>query len=127
MANERTIASLYARRRNLTLGLQDFQRRAEVYRSAIAEVEAKLQALVPFVPPFKPRKRSQNFTPREFMQGYYDAVRELGPDAANPDSITAVLLRRKALDASDIALRKSTRRRVVAARRRIKQHDVTCA
>ena len=127
MANERTIASLYARRRNLTLGLQDFQRRAEVYRSTIAEVEAKLQALVPFVLPFKPRKRCQHFTPREFMQGYYDAVRELEPDAANPDSITAVLMRRKALDASDIALCKSIRRRVVAARRRIKRRDATCA
>ena len=126
MANERTIASLYARRRNLTLGLQDFQRRAEVYRSTLVEVEAKLQALVPFVRPFKPRKRCQYFTPREFMQSYYDAVRELGRDAANPDSITAVLLRRKALDASNIVLRKSIRRRVVAARRRIKQHDATC-
>jgi hypothetical protein len=127
MANERTIASLYARRRNLTLGLQDFQRRAEVYRSTIAEVEAKLRALVPFVPPFKPRKRSQHFTPREFMQVYYDALRELEPGAANANSITVVLMRRKALDASDVALRKSIRRRVVAARRRIKRRNATCA
>jgi hypothetical protein len=126
MANERTIASLYARRRNLTLGLQDFQRRAEVYRSTIAEVEAKLQALVPFVPPFKLRKRCQHFTPREFMQGYYDALRELASDAANPDGITTFLMRRKAMDISDIALRKSIKRRVVAVRRRIKRRDATC-
>jgi hypothetical protein len=126
MANERTIASLYARRRNLTLGLQDFQRRAEVYRSIIAEVEAKLQVLVPFVPPFKARKRCQHFTPREFMQGYYDAIRELEPDAADPDGITNFLMRRKALDISDIVLRKSIKRRVGAACRRLKRRDATC-
>ncbi len=60
------------------------------------------------------------------MQGYYDAVRELESDAANHDGITTFLMRRKALDISDIALRKSIKRRVVAARRRIKRRGATC-
>lgn len=123
MANARTIASLYARRRRLILGLQDFQRRAEVYRSAVAELEAKLQTLVPFVPPFKLRKRSQYFTSREFTRGYHDALREADGRILTPNEIAIFLMRRKGLDISDTALQKSIRRRVLGTLRRIKRRD----
>jgi hypothetical protein len=125
MTNTRTIASLYARRRNLTLGLQDFERRADVYRSAIVEIETKLQTLVPVVPPFKPRKHCQHFTPREFIRGYHDALREAEGKSLTPDDVVTFLMGRKALDVSNTVLRKTIRRRVVAARRRIKRRDAT--
>jgi hypothetical protein len=76
MGSEGLIASLYARRRRLILGLRDFERRAEVYRSAIAEIDSQLQVLRSSVPPFKPRKRNQDFTSREIARGHHDAVRE---------------------------------------------------
>jgi hypothetical protein len=123
MVNARTVASLYARRRRLILGLQDFERRAEVYRSAVAELEAKLQTLVPFVPPFNPRKSSQYFTSREFIRGYYDAVREADGGILTPNEIAIFLMRRKGLDISDTALQKTIRRRVLGTLRRIKRRD----
>ena len=87
MESERLIASLYARRRRLILGLQDFERRAEVYRSAIAQIEAKLRALRPFVPPFSSRGGSQYLTPRDFSCGYYDAVREVEGETLTADDV----------------------------------------
>jgi hypothetical protein len=121
MESERLIASLYARRRRLILGLQDFERRAEVYRSAIAELETKLQALRPFVPPFRSRGGSQYFTPREFARGYYDALGEAEGETLTADDVAIFLMRRKELAVSDTVLRKSIRRRVVEMRRRMRR------
>jgi hypothetical protein len=123
MESERLIASLYARRRRLILGLQDFDRRADVYRSAIAQVEAKLQALRPFVAPYRPRRGSQYFTPREFIRGYYDAMRELEHETPTTGDIVIFLMRRKGLDVSDAVLRRSMRRRIAEMRRRMKRRD----
>jgi hypothetical protein len=107
MDNERVIASLYARRRRLILGLQDFERRAEVYRSVIAELEAELQTLRPFVPPFKPRGNHQDFTSRELARGYYDTARQAEGKVLTADDVVIVLMRSKGLDISDTVLRKS--------------------
>jgi hypothetical protein len=125
MESERLIASLYARRRRLILGLKDFERRAEVYRSAIAELEAKLQALRPFVPAFKPRRCCQYFTPQEFARGYHDAVREVEGRPLTADDVVIFLMQRKGLDISDTVLRKTMRRRVVEMRRRMRQRGTT--
>jgi hypothetical protein len=125
MGKERLIASLYARRRRLILGLNDFERRAEVYRSAITELEAKLQALRPFVPPFKPRRYCQHFTAREFARGYHDAMREVEGDTLTADDVVIFLMRRKGLDMSDTVLRETMRRRVVEMRRRMRQRGAT--
>jgi hypothetical protein len=121
MESERLIASLYARRRRLILGLQDFDRRAEVYRSAIAQIETKLRALRPFVPPFRSRGGSQYLTPRDFSRGYYDALREVEGETLTADDVTIFLMRRKGIPVSDPVLRKSIRRRVVAMRRRMRR------
>jgi hypothetical protein len=122
MESERLIASLYARRRRLIIGLQDFERRAEVYRSTIAELETKLQALRPFVPPFRSRREYQYFTPREFSRGYYDSIREQG-ETLSADDVAIFLMRRKGLAVSDTVLRKSIKRRVVEMRRRMRRRD----
>lgn len=121
MEIERLIASLYARRRRLILGLKDFERRAEVYRSAINELEAKLQSLRPFVPPFKPRSCGQYLTSREFARGYHDAVREAEGKALTVDDVVTFLMQRKELDIADAVLHKAMRRRVVEMRRRMRQ------
>lgn len=123
MISARTIASLYARRRRLILGLQDFERRAEVYRSAIADVEANLRALVPLVKPFKLRKRCPYFTSREFTRGFHEALRAGGGKVLAAEDIAVFLMRQKRLDISDSTLRKALRRRVCAMRRRIKRRD----
>ena len=126
MESERLIASLYARRRRLILGLKDFERRAEVYRSAINELEAKLQSLRPFVPSFKPRRCHKYFTSREFARGYHDAVREAdGKALLTADDVVTFLMRRKELDIADAVLRKAMRRRVVELRRRMRQRGTT--
>src|SRR5215469_4782655 len=125
MGSERLIASLYARRRRLILSLNDFERRAEVYRSAITEIESKLQALRPFVPPFKPRKRSQDFTSREVARGYHDAAREAGGKTPAVDDVVIVLLAGKGLDVSDTVMRKTLRRRVLDMRRRMRRRGAT--
>ena len=127
MASARTIASLYARRRRLILGLQDFERRAEVYRSALAELEATLQTLVPFVPPFMPRKRCPYFTAREFSRGCQDALRDAEGGVLTADEIAIFLMRRKGLDICNIALRKAIGRRVRGTLRRMMQRGATCA
>lgn len=121
MVSERLIASLYARRRRLILGLQDFERRAEVYRSTISEIETRLQTLRPFVPPFRSLVGSQYFTPREFALGYYDAIREAEGETLTADDVAIFLMRRKGLAVSDTVLRKAIRRRVVAMRRRMRR------
>jgi hypothetical protein len=121
MESERLIASLYARRRRLILGLKDFERRAGVYRSAIAEIESNLQVLRPFVPPFKARKRSQDFTPHEFVRGYHDAVREAEGKILTADDVVIFLIRGKGLDVSDTVIRKAMRRRVLEMRRRMRR------
>lgn len=122
MANERAIASLYARRRRLILGLQDFERRADAYRSALAEVEAKLQKSIPFVSPFKPRRRFQYFTSGEFIRGFHDALREADGAVLTPGDIVIFLMQRKGMDISDATLRQSVRRRVLRVLRRRKRH-----
>jgi hypothetical protein len=119
MESERLIASLYARRRRLILGLKDFERRAEVYRSAIMALESKLQALRPSVPAFKPHRPSQYFTPREFTRGYHDAVREAEGKILTVDDVVIFLMRSKGLNDSDTVMRKTVRRRVLAMRRRM--------
>jgi hypothetical protein len=111
MDNARVIASLYARRRRLILGLQDFERRAEVYRSTVAEVEARLESLVPEVSPFRRRRRCPWFTSREFSRGCQDALRHAGDQTPTPDEVTIFLMRRKGLDPDDSDLRKYIRRR----------------
>lgn len=123
MENERTIANLYARRKRLILGLQDFERRAEVYRSALAEVEAKLQKSIPFVSPFKPRKRFQYFTSSEFIRGLHDALRGADGEVLTPGDIVTFLMQRKGMDVSDAALRQTVRRRVLGTLRRMKRHS----
>ncbi len=120
MTRERTIASLYARRRRLTLGLQDFERRAEVYRATLAEIEAKLQALVPSVRAFAPRKRCPHFTSRELSRGCQDALREADGKPLTTDDIAVSLMRRKGLDTGDGAMRKAMRRRAYQALRRMR-------
>ena len=125
MGSERQIASLYARRRRLILGLRDFKRRAEVYRSAIAEIESQLQVLRSSVPPFKPRKRSQDFTSREIARGYHDAVREAEGKTLAADDVMIFLLRGKGLDISDTVMRKVVRRRVLDMRRRMRRRGAT--
>ena len=65
MSQARTIASLYARRRRLVLGLADFDRRAAVYRASIAEVEAELSKLVLFVPTLSVRRAAPCLPARE--------------------------------------------------------------
>jgi hypothetical protein len=120
MSRERTVASLYARRRRLIIGLRDFERRAEVYRSILAEVEAKLQLLVPAVAAFVPRKRCPHFTPREFGRGCQDALREADGKPLTIDDIAFFLMQRKGLDIDDGAMRKSMRRRVREALRRMR-------
>jgi hypothetical protein len=97
MNNERKIGSLYARRRRLILGLQDFERRAEVYRSAIDGLEAELRTLRQFVPAFKPRKTNPYFTAEEFIRGYYDAVREAEGTVLTIDDVVIILMRSKGL------------------------------
>lgn len=119
MESERLIASLYARRRRLILGLKDFERRAEVYRAAIMTLESKLQTLRPSVPAFKPRKTDQYFTSREFARGYHDAVREAEGKTLTVDDIVIFLIRCKGLNDSDAVMRKAVRRRVLAMRRRM--------
>jgi hypothetical protein len=114
------IASLYARRRRLTLGLQDFERRAEVYRAVLAEVEAQLQALVPSVRAFAPRKRCPHFTSREFSRACQDALREADGKSLTTDDIAVLLMQRKGLDTHDGAMRKAMRRRVYQAFRRMR-------
>jgi hypothetical protein len=121
MSNERKIGSLYARRRRLILGLRDFERRAEVYRSAIDGLEAELRTLRQFVPAFKPRKTNPYFTAEEFIRGYYDAVREAEGTVLTIDDVVIILMRSKGLDVADTLLRKAMRRRVVAMRRRLRQ------
>lgn len=121
MGSERVIASLYARRRRLILGLKDFERRADAYRSALGEVEAKLQASAPFVSPFKPRSLSQYFTPTEFIRGFDDALREADSKVLPPGDIVIFLMRRKGMDISDAALRQTVRRRVLRVLRRMKR------
>ena len=121
MDNERKIGSLYARRRRLILGLQDFERRAEVYRSAIIALEAELRELRLFVPAFKPRKSNPHFTAEEFIREYYDAVREKEGRISSVDDVVIILMRRKGLDVADTLLCKATRRRVVAMRRMLRQ------
>ena len=117
MSRERTIASLYARRRRLTLGLQDFERRAEVYRATLAEVEAQLQALVPPVRAYTPRKQSLHFTSREFGRACHDVLREADGRFLTNDEIAVLLMQRKGLDSGDRAMRKAMRRRVYRALR----------
>jgi hypothetical protein len=120
MTRERTIASLYARRRRLTLGLQDFERRAEVYRAVLAEVEAQLRALVPSVRAFAPRKRCPHFTSREFSRACQDVLREADGKSLTTDDIAVLLMQRKGLDPGDGVLRKAMRRRVYQALRRMR-------
>jgi hypothetical protein len=112
MDNARVVATLYARRRRLILGLQDFERRAEVYRATMAEVEARLQSLVPVVSPFRRRRRCPWFTSREFRRGCLDALRHAGDQTPTPDEVTIFLMRRKGLDPDDTNLREYIRRRV---------------
>src|SRR5664279_6105454 len=92
MTKARKISSIYARRRRLILGLQDFERRAEVYRSTIVELEAELRALVPVVPPFVQRRRCPHFTAREFSRGCHDALRELEATKPAIDEIAIFLM-----------------------------------
>ena len=125
MGSERLIASLYARRRRLILGLRDFERRAEVYRSAIAEIESQLQVLRSSVPPFKPRKRNHDFTSREIARGYHDAVRETEGKTLDADDVVIILLRGKGLDVSDTIICKAMRRRVLDMRRRMRRRGAT--
>jgi hypothetical protein len=120
MSRERTIASLYARRRRLTLGLQDFEGRAEVYRAVIAEVEAQLQALVGSVRAYAPRKRCPHFTSREFSRACQDALREADGKSLTTDDIAVLLMQQKGLDPGDGAMRKAMRRRVYQALRRMR-------
>jgi hypothetical protein len=120
MGNARTIASLLARRRRLILGLQDFDRRAAVYRSSIAEVEARLQTLLPLVAPYVPRKRCPHFTARELNRGCQDALREREGRALVVDEIVTFLMRRKGLDIQDSTLRKGIQRRVRDVLRRMR-------
>lgn len=127
MANARTIASLYARRRRLILGLRDFERGAEVYRSTVAELEAKLLTLVPIVPPFMPRKRCPYFSSREFSRGCQDALREAEGRILSADEIAIFLMRRKGLDIDDVYSRKAMRRRVRETFRRMRGRDDACA
>ena len=94
MDNERLIASLYARRRRLILGVQNLERRAEVYRSTISEIETRLQTLRSFVPAFKPRRSSQHFTSRELVRGYYAAISELEGETLSADDVVIYLMRR---------------------------------
>jgi hypothetical protein len=121
MSRERTIASLYARRRRLTLGLQDFERRAEAYRAVLAEVEAQLQALIPSVRAYTPRKRCPHFTSREFSRACQDVLREAGGKSLTTDDIAVLLMQRKGLDTDDGAMRKAMRRRVCQALRRMRR------
>jgi hypothetical protein len=114
------IASLYARRRRLTLGLQDFERRAEVYRAVLAEVEAQLQTLVPSVRAYVPRKQCPHFTSREFSRACQDALREADGKSLTTDDIAVLLMQRKGLDPGDGAMRKAMRRRVYQALRRMR-------
>jgi hypothetical protein len=117
MSRERTIASLYARRRRLTLGLRDFERRAEVYRAVLAEVEAQLKALVPSVMPYTPHKAPLHFAPREFSRACHDVLREAGGKSLTTDEIAVLLMQRKGLDVGDRAMRKAMCRRVYRALR----------
>ena len=120
MTRERTVASLYARCRRLILGLRDFERRAEVYRSVLAEVETKLQMLVPASRVFEPRKRCPHFTSREFGRGCQDVLREAGGKPLTIDDIAFLLMQRKGLDTDDGAMRKAMRRRVRETLRRMR-------
>jgi hypothetical protein len=117
MSRERTIASLYARRRRLTLGLQDFERRADVYRAVLANVEAQLQVLVPSVNAYTPRKQPLHFTAREFSRVCHDVLREADGKSLATDEIAVLLMQRKGLDPDDRAMRKAMRRRVYRALR----------
>jgi hypothetical protein len=98
--------------------LQDFERRAEVYRSTMAEIEARLQSLVSGVSPFRRRIRRPWFTSREFSRGCQDALRHAGDQTPTPDDVTIFLMRRKGLDPEDTGLRKYIHRR---ARRTLRQ------
>jgi hypothetical protein len=120
MGDARTIASLLARRRRLILGLQDFERRASVYRSSIVEVDARLQTLLPLVAPYVPRKRCPYFTAREFNRGCQDALREGEGPTLMVDEIVTFLMRRKGLDIQDSTLRRGIRRRVRDVLRRMR-------
>jgi hypothetical protein len=123
MSHERTIASLYARRRRLILGLQDFERRAEVYRAVLAEVQAQLQALVPSVRAYAPRKQCSHFTSREFSRACQDVLREADGKSLTTDDIAGLLMQRKGLDPGDGASRKAMCRRVRQALRRMRRPD----
>lgn len=124
MDNARRIATLYARRRRLILGLQDFERRAGVYRLTISMVEDELWTLVSYVPAFKPRNQCPLFTSRELIRGYYDALRQANGRELTADEIVTFLIQRKGLEPRDTALRTVVRRRVLEAVRRIRQRSV---
>jgi hypothetical protein len=96
-----------------------------VYRSAIAGIESKLKVLRPFVPPFKPRKRSPDFTSREVARGYHDAAREAGGKTLAAEDVVIFLLRSKGLDVSDTVMRKAMRRRVMDMRWRMRRRGAT--
>lgn len=121
MSTERTIASLYARRRRLTLGLQDFERRAEAYRAVLTEVEAELQALVPSARAYTPRKRCPHFTSREFSRACQDVLRDAGGKSLTTDDIAALVMQCKGLETGDAVMRKAMRRRVWQTLRSMKR------
>ena len=81
--------------------------------------------LRPSVPPFKPRKRGQDFTSREIARGYPDAVRDAGGKTLAADDVVTFLLRGKGLDVSDAVMRKGMRRRVMDMCRRMRRRGAT--
>jgi hypothetical protein len=119
MTNARTIASLYARRRRLTLGLQDFERRAAVYRATIAEVEADLSRALLFVPPLTQRRSPEHFGRREIGLGCRDALRDACGGGLSTDQVAIFLMRRKGLSIRDLSLRSKVGKQARGALRRL--------
>jgi hypothetical protein len=86
-----------------------------------AEVAAQLQALIPSVRAYTPRKRCPHFTSREFSRACQDILREAGGKSLTTDDIAVLLIQRKGLDTDDGAMRKAMRRRVCQALRRMRR------
>ncbi len=118
MFDARRVATLYARRRRLTLGLADFDRRAEAYRSALTEVEAELRTMVLFVPPLILRG-----TPFAVARDILGFLREAQTPLTTQEITLWVMAKRK-LPPTDPRMIRLVQKRVRAALNRLAARGV---
>jgi hypothetical protein len=119
MEDALVIKRLYERRWRRMLALADFERRAAVHKSAIAEIEDELRKLVLFVPPLIRRKPNPHFTPGELSRLCRFVLRERCGAFLAIDQIATGVMRAKGLDIADLGLRKDICRMARGALRRV--------